>query len=338
MSDAPVGASAPLADVPGAPFHHIAACLDGSDLSERVIPHAVAVAAALGISVTLLRVLEGRPHGDVPPDPLEWEIRRREAREYLEQCATKWHDPLTAIAVELIDGHAAAQICNWARHHQADLLVVSSHGMSGPSEWSLANTPRKLVERAPGSLLLVPAAARPTDGVARYRRILVPMDGSSRAESVLPLACKLVSDAGELILAHVVPVPELTEIGPLDAEAVELRDRLLRRNERVAREYLGRLRARIAAGGAAVRVIVLHSDDVRGRLARLIGDEGVELVVMSAHGRSARCDAPCGSVTSDLLGRAATPMLIVRPAARDARRHHVEATDADVRLPCQAGS
>jgi nucleotide-binding universal stress UspA family protein len=341
MDETRVNASTESAEATLAtPFRRIAVCLDGSELGERIIPHALAVAQSFGTPVTFLRVLEGRPVGDVPPDPLEWDIRRREARDYLAQLADECRSAGAAIDVELIDGHAAEQIILWTEHHEADLTVLCSHGARGRTGWSLASTAQKLVEGAPGSLLLVPAAAAAVSGVARYRRILVPLDGSSRAESVIPLATRLAASHGaEMILAHIVPIPELTEIGLLDAEDIELRDRLVQRNERVAHEYLDRLHARGTAKGVSLRVIALRGGDVRNRLASLISDEAVDLVVLSAHGHGGRCDAPCGSVATYLLGRAAAPLLVVRPrTARAIRRAHAAPEATGGRLPSQAGS
>ncbi len=331
-------ASAPTPETGLLGVLRVAACLDGSELGERVIPHALGIAGALGAPLTLLRVLECAPTGELPPDPLQWDIRRREARGYLERLARERCGENEILEAELIEGQAAEQICLWAGKHQVDLTVLSTHGMGGRTDWSLSSTARKLVDRVPGSLLLVPTAAPAPGRVARYRRLLVPLDGSHRAESVLPLAAQLAAaHRAELLIAHVVPVPELTEIGPLEAEDLELRERLARRNERVANEYLDRLRARLAASDRPVRALVLRGGDVRSRLARLIADEAVDLVVLSAHGRSGRSDVPCGDVAAFLVGNIAIPLLMVRP--RPSRRHHRVATASHpegIRLPSQA--
>jgi nucleotide-binding universal stress UspA family protein len=167
--------------------------------------------------------------------------------------------------------------------------------------------------------------------------VLVPVDGSPRAENVLPLAKRIARAQGaELLLAHVIPVPELTEIGPLDAEDLELRERLVRRNERVAGEYLDRLRARLADSDVSVRALVLRGGDPRNRLARLVLDEAVDLVVLSAHGRSARSDVPLGSVTAHLVAHAEAPLLILRPHPPAAMRRVAPPDQEAVRLPSQA--
>jgi len=319
-------------------FGHIAACLDGSEVGERILPHALSVARALGAPLTLLRVLEGRNTGGAPPDPLEWDLKRREIREYLERMAARGRDR-GPVETEVIEGQAAEEICRWSRHHGMALTVLCSHGVSGETGWSLASTARKLVEGAPGSFLLVPAAAAVADPVARYRRLLVPIDGSARAESVLPLARRLAEAHGaELILAHVVPAPELTEIAPLDAEDLELQARLVRRNERVANAYLDRLRAQLSESPVPVRALVLSGGDVRGRLATLIAEEHVDLVVVASHGRTARADLPLGSVTAYLVEHAAAPLLIVRRPASASMKRVAPAAREKARLPSQATS
>jgi nucleotide-binding universal stress UspA family protein len=315
----------------------VAACVDGSELGERVIPHSLAIARALGVPVTLLRVLESQASGAALPDPLEWDIRRRESRDYVARLAREGESAEVPIGAEVIEGQAAEEICVWTRQHRVGLIVLSTHGARGQTEWSLASTARKLVEGAPRSVLLVPAAAPAQARVARYRRLLVPVDGSQRAESVIPLAERIAASQGaELLLAHVVPVPELMEIGPLDAEALELRTRLVRRNERVANEYLDRLRGQLAGSQTSVRALVLHGGDARSRLARLIADEPVDLVVLSAHGRSARADVPLGSVAAHLVAHAAAPLLIVRRRPAAAMRRVAPADRESVRLPSQA--
>lgn len=315
-------------------FRRLAVCLDGSELGERVLPHAFAVARAFGAPVTLLRALEGGTSGEGPSDPLDWELRRKEAGSYLDRLADRRSDERATIRAEVIEGAAAEQICLWAEHHEVDLTVFSSHGNRGISECRLAGTASKLIERAPGSLLLVPALAAPSEGIARYRKILVPLDGSARAESVLPLATRLAADAeADLVLAHVVPVPELIELGALEAEDLELRDRLVRRNERVANQYLDRVRARLAESRFPVRAIVLRGGDVRGRLIRLIADLAIDLIVLSAHGQTGRADVHCGSVAAHLLSHSTVPLLIVRPARARSQRPAANVEGAGCRLP-----
>ena len=301
----------------------IVACLDGSGLGERALPHALAVARALGAPLTLLRVLE-QPAEQGPPDPFEWELRRKEAREYLSRVVARSglkSPQLPEVEGSLLEGKAADEICRFGARHEVDLTVATTHGTGGMSPWTLASTARKLLDRAPGSLLIVPASIDMPTATVRYERLLVPLDGSAEAELALPLATRVARQHdAELLLAHVVPVPELTEIGPLDAEDVELVDRVRSRNERVARLYLDRVRARVS-GAARVRVALLPGGDVAGRIANAVSSERIDLVVMAAHGRNPRRSSPCGGAALEMIARLSVPLLIVRPhPARAVRR------------------
>ncbi|WP_370125858.1 universal stress protein [Sinorhizobium fredii] len=302
------------------------ACLDTSWLSHKVIPHAVAIANALHASLTLLHVLEVAPTTDVPLDPFEWDVRRRAAHDYIKRLASERGDETFNIDTIVVEGQPAEQICLWARNQRAGLIAVGTHGDSGAVDWALGDTARKLVETCSGALLLVPSSASDTD-VVHYRRLLVPLDGSSRAESVLPLATVLAkAQDAELLLTHIVPVPELTEIGPLEVEDIRLKDAVIRRNERVARQYLDCIRARLTEHGLAVNVI-LRDGDVRGSLSRLAVEEAADLVILSAHGRGGRADVSCGSIASFLVTHTATPLLIVRRGSGSGSRASTEKTN-----------
>lgn len=312
----------------------IAACVDTSAMARDVIAHAVAVANALRGELTLIRVLETRPVGGMPADPVEWEIRRREAWDAMRRIIEEQTGNIADIKAQVVEGHPAEQIWLWARDHDVVLTVFCTHGEDNVMGRPLGKTASLVINGAIGSFLLVPRSAT-HEPVVRYRRILVPLDGSCQAESVLPLAVKLArANEGEIVLVHVVPVAELTEIGPIEAEAIELRQRLIARNERVARDYLDRIRGRLADQGIAVRGLVLRDGDVRRRLARSVVDEAADLVVLSAHGRGGHGDVPHGSIAAYQLAHAETPLLIMNQRSARTPRHRTAASVCDSpRLP-----
>lgn len=325
------------------PFRRVAVCVDGSAMSEALVLHATTVAAAFEIPLTILRVLE--PDSNVnatPPDPLDWDVRQREARANLAQLVLLAGSHHIDVQPELIQGRAAEQICCWVLQHTVDLTVLASHGEHGRCEWTLSSTARKLVDAVPGSLLLVPADGFHGGSPVGYRRIMVPLDGSARAESVLPIATRLARfhDA-DLLIAHVAPAPELTKVGPLTAQDLELEQRVIARNERVARSYLDQIRARVSESGFAARTIISRSGDAGTGLARLVRRERVDLIVLSAYGRRGPRDIPCGSVAAHLLTHVTAPVLVFRERPRrvlkrlseEAARHAVSA-----RPPVQAAT
>lgn len=296
---------------------HVVACLDRSEYAADVVFHAFRIAQALEVPVTLLQVLEGQPGKEVRPDPIEWDLRRHEARRVLGNLATAPMPSTATAEIKLAEGATAEEICRFTCGQPDCLLVLGTHGENGSTQTGIGGTAHHVLDRAPGSILLVPIAASAAS-TPTYRRILVPMDGSTWAESVIPLATRLAKSAqAELILAHVVPTPELTETRPFEPRDIELRRAVVERNEQTARVYLDHVRSYIAAMGIAVRVVSMRGEDVRSALSGLIRTEAADLVVLSASGQGGRhhADVPYGSVAAYLMTHSAAPMLIVRPSA-----------------------
>jgi nucleotide-binding universal stress UspA family protein len=144
------------------------------------------------------------------------------------------------------------------------------------------------------------------------RRILAPLDGSLRGESVLPTVVRLARATGaEIVVVHVVPDPVRTEVlsTPEDlALAQELADRLAAR----ADAYLERIRSQLIAGGVRACASVSRAADHREGLVALAAAERADLVVMSAHGSVCNPRRPFGSVTAHLIQHASAPVLVMQ--------------------------
>ena len=141
-----------------------------------------------------------------------------------------------------------------------------------------------------------------------YRKIMVPLDGSSFAEHALPLA-RAIARRCEAELHLVAVVPPLAEaytegvfFGTADLEA-----------EVVSRQkgYLSRVRGQLA-GDLNVSVVVMEGE-VAGCLCTHATDCGADLVVMATHGRSPLARFWLGSVADEVVRHATLPILLVRP-------------------------
>jgi nucleotide-binding universal stress UspA family protein len=155
-----------------------------------------------------------------------------------------------------------------------------------------------------------------------YQRILVPLDGSSRAEGVLPAALSLARAHGaELVLLHVVPMPERACPCPLDTDEYDLEQRFVDRNTRAAEIYLENVRKRLTDDSAQARTLVVADGDVRDEIMRRVAGDHVDLIVLSGHGRGGRSEVPFGSVASFLLEHTIVPLLVIRESSQ-----HVDST------------
>ena len=325
-------------------FDNILVPLDRSVLAECVLPHAVAIARAFQSQVTLLSVLEGgnRLDSTYGVDPLEWQIRKAEADKYLRSLADRLRETGLPVKRRMLEGNAAQQILDFAHNSGVNLIILSTHGQSGLTRWDIGSVVQKIVMRAPTSIMIVRAYERRSTDLAdlRYQRLLVPMDGSQRAEWVWPMATTLArSEGAEILLAHVVKPPEMPRRLPPTAEDTELADRVVERNQEEARRYLDELRAWMPTS-ASIRGCVLVGDHVPATLHKLADEEEVGLVVLSAHGYSGGTRFLYGGVVMSFIIYGRTPVLIVQDVPVDEIQPNpaeIRATDHGV-LPMHHGT
>jgi len=158
-----------------------------------------------------------------------------------------------------------------------------------------------------------PTAVGLTD--LRYRRVLVPLDGSPRADFAINPAAHLAHSYGaQLTLAYVIERPILFPHLPPQQEYQELAEQLLEYNRRSAIHYLDQVQAHL---GADVTTRVVIGDDVAARLHQLIEQEDVDLTVVSAHGRTGKPHWPFGSVSTNLILYGASPILVIQDLTAD---------------------
>jgi len=286
----------------------VIACVDRPGTDSRVVAHAEAVAHSLHQRLILAQVLEPDSHFDEPQDPVTWGIRRHRCRERLEWLHRQsTFEP--APEQMLLEGKPAEELSAWISEFDRPLLALATRCDERSPGNGLGSTAQRLLDIAPASLLLIPPSA---PELPSYRRIVIALDGSPRAESVLPKVVSLARDkSAEVLVVHVVPQPQFTQVGPLEPEAIKLRDKIVRRNEQVARTYLERVLRQLRSGKVAAQSAVLHGD-VREALVRFAGDHGADLIVLAAHGQTGRADMSCGSVTAYLACHTNVPILILR--------------------------
>src|SRR5579883_3501478 len=270
-------------------IRRVLVCVDGSPFSEVGLPYAICISKAFGSAITLLHVLEARHElsgprsGPHSTDAVGWEISRREANEYLERMERR-ATGLSGLRVDvrLEQGHPAERITALARELGADLTVLGSHGEGGIAPWNLGSTVQQVLAVTRGSVLVARSSSTPPT-VVSPKRILVPLDGSPRTESVLPTAMRIASAHGaELVLLHVVDEPQPTGV-LLAPEDLELARELASRVESRAQRYLERLRDQLTKEGGSVRALVVRRVDGHQVLLEVAQEERIDLIILSAH-------------------------------------------------------
>ena len=301
-------------------FARILVPLDRSPLAECVLPHAVALARAFGSQVLLLHILSlpERQNNLRAVDPLEWQLRRSEADSYLEGIRAQLAQAGVAAETKVLDGDAAARILAFARENQVELIIISSHGQSGLSGWNVSSVAQKVIARARVSLMIV-RAYQPTQPVLpelRYRRVVAPLDGSARADSVLPLAAILARTlAAQVLLVHVVQRPQMPRRTPPSQEDSDLADRIVERNRSEVEQYLEVVRSQLPPEAVETRVLI--SDHAAAALHELVEQDNADLVLLCAHGYSSEMRWPYGGLVGGFVAYGTRPLLILQDASAE---------------------
>lgn len=127
-----------------------------------------------------------------------------------------------------------------------------------------------------------------------FERMLVPLDGSPEAESILYQAQKLLcGKKGEVLLFRSLDASS----DPVDPGAAE--------------KYLTGVEKRLAANGARVRR-VLHRGPVESALTETIRSERISLVALSSHGRQTSSHTPVSSAVEDIVRTSDVPVFLSR--------------------------
>lgn len=333
-------------------FTRILVPLDGSSLAEGAIPHAELFARIFGASIHLLRVLEPISFHENPAavDPLRWQLHKAEADAYMLGIANRVRENLgetismgddekkSRVDYSVREGKAAENIVDFAHTENIDLMVICTHGSSGLSRWNISSVTQKVINLIYLPVLIVRAYDPSVIGesIKRYRRILLPIDSSRRAECSLSAGIELArgerpaegtteasSDKSTLYLAAVIRPPELPIPEPFPIEINQLTEKLLRLSRQAVDRYLYEMKERLPVD---CDTCVVESASVPSAIQELAEQEDIDLVILCAHGYSGQVSWPYGTVTRNYIEHGTKPLLIIQ----DVPLSRVKPTAAEV--------
>lgn len=273
--------------------------LDGSGLSEVIVPAAEALARDYKAEVLLLRALSREGLAD------EEVAAREEAERYLSGMAEAMSARgLPRVSWRLWYGEPDQAIVNAAAREGVGLVTMSTHGRGGLSRLVLGSVAESVVRKAPVPVLLIRGSLVWVRG--RVGKILVPLDGSGRSEAVLPVVERLAGPFDFTVeLLHVVEPPPAAALPEISSRLAEMLSLRYAEGEAYLEKVAGPLEARglrvspTVREGPAVEVI---QEQARGA--------AVGLIAMSTHGRSGLGRLLLGSVAERVLRTAEVPVLL----------------------------
>lgn len=271
--------------------------LDGSNTSESALPWVEALAAHMGASIQLVQVVDpfmAGPTGEAPTLAIRLTERRQgDVEKYLQQKVSQ----IKGLSCEwkCLMGSAPRLLGSLAQPDNCQAVVLASHGRSGGIRWLMGSVAEGVLRQSgvPVLLLRPNSAGQP----GPFRKVLVPLDGSSQSQAFLPaLQAWLAADA-EVLLLRASGFDAHDYINVVDPDA-----------HKNFLQHMDDELNQVALPGVRVSRHALDGDASESILA-MAEQHGCDLVAMSTHGRSGWQRFLLGSVTEKVARRAHCPVL-----------------------------
>jgi len=143
-----------------------------------------------------------------------------------------------------------------------------------------------------------------------YKTILVPLDGSQRAERILPHVEALAQKFGSRLILLKVIEPVIAPMTPYGMTPYYDSEQVTRWLEE-AKTYLAGRQGELQAQGIEAKCIVENGPVVTAIL-EVAAREQADLIAIASHGRSGLGRVFYGSVAAGLLNQADRPLLLIR--------------------------
>ena len=277
-------------------YKRIIVPLDFSRLAEAALPFAEELAAKIGSTITLITVLDSEESKEYEKHDAYIRKIAKTTKHHSEKYLEKGNKKEIKIETVTRNGDPAEAIIKYDHKVGNQLIIMASHGRSGISRWAVGSVADKVVRATRWQPVMLIRAKEHRSDIREKRvlkKALVPLDGSSRSESVIPYIKYMASKLDmELTLLQV--VPKNTNHASADAEAYLQGICSDFEDDGITVKY------KVSVGPAAEEII--SADD----------DIAYDLVAMSTHGRSGLSLWSLGSVAQKVFLGGNTPLMLVK--------------------------
>jgi nucleotide-binding universal stress UspA family protein len=271
--------------------------IDGSEISTSVINPVHRLLAGVGGVVTFLHV---GPAGIAK----DWAALKAAEAKLRAMISVADADEFTTL-LRAEPGDPAEVITQFIQQTAPDLVAMATHGRSGLTRLAKGSVAETVLRSAGTTTLLCNFhGGRATGPAAPYRRILIPLDGSTLSRSIFASVAHVARafDA-EVVLLRVCEKP-LHEDSP---EYENIVRRLNRFADRLSTVGVRRTRFHLTHGSAAKTIL------------ETVKEERVDLVALATHGRTGLDRLRLGSVAEEVLRSCPCPLLVVgQPSSKQA--------------------
>ncbi len=159
-----------------------------------------------------------------------------------------------------------------------------------------------------------------------FQRILVPLDGSSRAEQALPVAARIArASKGSVLLLHIVDNSSNVWVSHITSSFLPQKPTTIEFTQ--AEKYLKNQTASTIFAGIAAETCVT-SGSAASTILSVASSAHADLIVLCSHGYTRMTRWIMGSVAEYVVRHAATPVLLLREGEATLVEHRLNATHA----------
>ncbi|MEE8413360.1 MAG: universal stress protein [Dehalococcoidales bacterium] len=315
-------------------YRRMLVLLDGSELAEMALIYARELAGRLDIDLTLLHVSSPAARATVPMQRAyvqhAAEIMQKEARIVQKKTGLKPKGRLVKVRGELVEGYPAEEILHYAEENDIDLILMATHGRSGARRWSMGSVAGKILNASRIPVWLVQTRAHEEIPYDKWpdKTILVPLDGSNLAESVLPhveaIAGQRNTEQMEVVLLRISEPPAIptyygTDITGASIDWGSYTQQETVRRKKSAENYLAEIEKKLKESKINVTAKVIEGK-AKDEIVDYANKHPHSLIIMASHGRSGLSRLVYGSVAANLLHGVSNPIFLIKPQLIDTKQ------------------
>ncbi len=282
--------------------------LDGSEAAETVLEIAKNLAVRSGSALTLLHVCEKerseyrRLHSayiERVADLVQHDISK-----ICETTQCYFENMQATVSAVLVEGEPAEEIVRYAEENGASVILMATHGRSRLVRSAFSDITNRVLRNANVPTWVIRTLGPDEIVCAEWppKRVLVPLDGSERAEKVLPYAAEYAKlFYAELVLIRVCEQPEITADYPEANTPISWDKHIARIRSHYQGQcsiYLEVVKDRLKEKGLKVTTEALLGDAAE-EIIGYVRQNRCDLVAMTTYGRS----GVAGWMSDSLVGR-----------------------------------
>jgi len=296
------------------PIRHILVATDFSEPASRAVAAAVLLARRFGARLTMAHVVQPYPVVTLVQAPavtpgLQATVVRN-AEEQLERLhAEALPEAVDAKLEVLVEMSPAGALADYAESNGVDLLVLGTRGLGGFARLLLGSVAQQAVRHAPCPVLTLGAEVLDEDSLARG--VAVGVDLTDGSEPALEAGRHIAGALGlGVTVVHArdpaVPYPAPTTVREAFAKPELVTAELERRLAALCEAH--------APAGAPAAFELLDDEDSADALVAYAERTQPGLLVLATHGRTGFQRTLRGSISEEVMRRAACPVLTVQRA------------------------